>query len=263
MLEISMVTRCPTATARCSPRSWGSTTATSTFDASPGTAEMHVVVIGAGFSGMLAAIQLEPRRDRLHRAREGRDGRRDLVGEHLSGLRRRHADASVLAVVRSAPGLVALLRQAARAVRLPRAASPPSTASRNRSGSASRSRRPTGTTDEQLWRIRTTDADGTAGELTRANAIITGTGLLQPPACPRIHGLERFAGPAMHTARWDPSVSDRGQARRRDRHRGERDAARPQHRRRRRAGHRLPALGAVGDPPPQLHARGRPPPSSC
>ena len=40
--------------------------------------------------------------------------------------------------------------------------------------------------------------------------IITGTGFFNRPAYPRIPGLDRFTGPAMHTARWDPSVSLEG-----------------------------------------------------
>jgi 4-hydroxyacetophenone monooxygenase len=61
----------------------------------------------------------------------------------------------------------------------------------------------------QVWRVRVRSADGSRREHV-ANAVITGVGLLNRPAYPEIPGLETFAGPCMHTARWDNSVDVSG-----------------------------------------------------
>jgi cation diffusion facilitator CzcD-associated flavoprotein CzcO len=50
-----------------------------------------------------------------------------------------------------------------------------------------------------VWRVRTS-----RGEI-EARALITATGGLSRPAYPSIAGLERFAGPKFHSARWDHS----------------------------------------------------------
>lgn len=49
------------------------------------------------------------------------------------------------------------------------------------------------------WSIETSQ-----GQLT-ASVLVSATGQLSEPALPRIPGLERFTGPAFHTARWDHS----------------------------------------------------------
>ena len=60
------------------------------------------------------------------------------------------------------------------------------------------------------------DTDGTwtvrlrNGEDLRARALITATGQLNRPLYPNLPGLERFAGAAFHTARWDHGVELRG-----------------------------------------------------
>ncbi|MFF5051626.1 flavin-containing monooxygenase [Micromonospora sp. NPDC000663] len=51
------------------------------------------------------------------------------------------------------------------------------------------------------WRLRT--ADG--AELT-ADVLVPAVGQLSRPVVPALPGTQRFAGPAMHTARWDPAV---------------------------------------------------------
>ena len=51
--------------------------------------------------------------------------------------------------------------------------------------------------DRQCWRIQTTTLRLTAG------AIIDGSGPLSEPTYPAIEGLDRFAGPIFHSARWD------------------------------------------------------------
>jgi cation diffusion facilitator CzcD-associated flavoprotein CzcO len=51
------------------------------------------------------------------------------------------------------------------------------------------------------WRIMTTD-----GRKDVADVIVAATGVLHHPAMPDIPGLEDFAGPCFHSARWDHSV---------------------------------------------------------
>jgi 4-hydroxyacetophenone monooxygenase len=58
---------------------------------------------------------------------------------------------------------------------------------------------------EALWYVRTRKADGTEQVLT-CNVLVTAVGALNRPAVPNIPGLKEFAGPAFHTARWDESV---------------------------------------------------------
>ncbi|MCB0978667.1 MAG: NAD(P)/FAD-dependent oxidoreductase [Acidimicrobiales bacterium] len=52
------------------------------------------------------------------------------------------------------------------------------------------------------WIVRT-DRDDTL----RARFVITGTGPLSRPKLPAVEGLDTFAGPAFHTSRWDYSVT--------------------------------------------------------
>ena len=54
---------------------------------------------------------------------------------------------------------------------------------------------------EGQWRIQTT-----AGHIDHADVVIAATGVLHHPNMPDFAGLESFAGRAMHTARWDDSV---------------------------------------------------------
>lgn len=54
--------------------------------------------------------------------------------------------------------------------------------------------------DAKLWRIATTTADGPRDYT--ANAIICASGLLARPNLPKLPGMESFAGPSFHTARW-------------------------------------------------------------
>jgi len=58
--------------------------------------------------------------------------------------------------------------------------------------------------EAQRWRI-----DTSAGRFT-AKVLVSGTGPLVEPRIPDFPGLESFAGPAMHSARWDHSVDLRG-----------------------------------------------------
>lgn len=63
--------------------------------------------------------------------------------------------------------------------------------------------------DRHEWVVTVRTADGGRETLT-ANVVITATGYLNRPAYPTIEGLEDFAGPCMHTARWRHDVEITG-----------------------------------------------------
>lgn len=55
------------------------------------------------------------------------------------------------------------------------------------------------------WRLRVRTPDG-AEETVTANAVISAVGQLNQPNYPDIPGIDRYAGVAMHSARWDTGV---------------------------------------------------------
>ena len=55
--------------------------------------------------------------------------------------------------------------------------------------------------DARLWRLATPD-----GRRFSARAVVSATGMLHEPKTPDIPGLDRFAGPVFHTARWRHDV---------------------------------------------------------
>ena len=57
----------------------------------------------------------------------------------------------------------------------------------------------------QGWDVRLRRPDGTE-EIERASVLISATGIFNPIKLPAIDGLERFAGPAFHTAHWPDDV---------------------------------------------------------
>lgn len=61
----------------------------------------------------------------------------------------------------------------------------------------------------QRWDVAYRDRQG-RGQALRANAMLSAVGQLNRPAVPKIAGLEDFAGPAFHTARWRKDVDLRG-----------------------------------------------------
>jgi cation diffusion facilitator CzcD-associated flavoprotein CzcO len=58
---------------------------------------------------------------------------------------------------------------------------------------------------QSIWRVRTSK-----GETVEGAALIGALGQLNKPQWPSIDGLEHFEGPVMHTARWDRSVPFEG-----------------------------------------------------
>lgn len=59
--------------------------------------------------------------------------------------------------------------------------------------------------EDLRWTVRIRNPDG-AEELIESNALISAVGQLNRPNMPDIPGVERFEGPAFHSARWDHSV---------------------------------------------------------
>jgi cation diffusion facilitator CzcD-associated flavoprotein CzcO len=59
--------------------------------------------------------------------------------------------------------------------------------------------------DAHLWRLETAD-----GDTITARHVIGATGVFSQPTAPDIPGIEDFAGTVMHTARWDHSTDLRG-----------------------------------------------------
>ena len=59
--------------------------------------------------------------------------------------------------------------------------------------------------DEHFWRVQTAD-----GEEVTARFVVGATGVFTDPKRPDIEGLDDFAGPVMHTARWDHGLDLRG-----------------------------------------------------
>lgn len=55
-----------------------------------------------------------------------------------------------------------------------------------------------------LWKVRLRTTDGT--EQVEANAVVTAVGQLNRPRYPEIKGRERFSGPAFHSAEWRHDV---------------------------------------------------------
>lgn len=63
--------------------------------------------------------------------------------------------------------------------------------------------------DRQCWSITVRTAEG-AEETLRANAVINAQGPIHFWEWPKIEGLDTFAGEKMHTAAWDPSIDLKG-----------------------------------------------------
>lgn len=59
--------------------------------------------------------------------------------------------------------------------------------------------------DERHWVVATRSTDGSSGTTT-ATYVVTATGFLSQPKLPDIPGVEEFAGELLHTADWDDTV---------------------------------------------------------
>lgn len=63
--------------------------------------------------------------------------------------------------------------------------------------------------EKQTWSVEVRNADGST-EVLVANAVISAVGLLNRPKIPDFKGLSDFAGPVMHTAQWDKNFDYAG-----------------------------------------------------
>ncbi len=63
--------------------------------------------------------------------------------------------------------------------------------------------------EAMAWIVRVTDREGRT-EALRANVVISAVGLLNVPKMPVIEGLDKFAGPCFHSARWPQGLDVRG-----------------------------------------------------
>ena len=59
--------------------------------------------------------------------------------------------------------------------------------------------------ESQRWQVKFTSTDSASDSLT-ANILISATGIFNPPVLPKIDGLDQFAGAAFHTAQWRDDV---------------------------------------------------------
>lgn len=57
--------------------------------------------------------------------------------------------------------------------------------------------------ETHTWRVETLDRSGAAGETLEAEFLIAAVGQLSRPVIPAIPGASAFAGPAFHSAQWD------------------------------------------------------------
>lgn len=209
MLEISLGERLPEDSGPMLAEELGILRRDVTLPAGARTDDLHVIVIGAGFSGILAAIQLA-RAGIAHTVLEKNDTAGGTWWEntypgcgvdtptHLYSLSfAQRAGWSRYFAKR--PQLFSYLQSVA-----------------GEHGAFENIRFGLEVTaaswddGEQRWRMRARDRAGATHELS-ANVVITGTGFFNRPAMPRIAGIDRFAGPSMHTACWDPTVAIEGQ----------------------------------------------------
>jgi 4-hydroxyacetophenone monooxygenase len=113
------------------------------------------------------------------------------------------------------------------------------------------------------WHITAQASDGWRQELS-ARFLVSAVGVLNRPKLPDIAGLGSFAGPVFHTAQWDKNFDWRGKrvamigkARGDDRHRRIRPSGRPDDRGRGRAIDDFSAFAALGGSQPELPRRCR------
>ncbi len=59
--------------------------------------------------------------------------------------------------------------------------------------------------ESKTWSVATVEADGTK-ETIEANLVISGTGIFNPAVYPDIDGLDEFAGTSFHTTRWPEEI---------------------------------------------------------
>ena len=116
-------------------------------------------------------------------------------------------------------------------------------------------RRSRGTSRRAVAGSRSEIRDGTT-EVLEAPFVISAVGSLNLPKLPEIPGMDDFAGPSFHSARWPDGARHHRHAVRAHRRRRERLPDRADDRGRRRAAHDLPAHGAVDAAQPGVPRHG-------
>ena len=204
--------------------------------------DLSVAIVGSGFSGIGLAIRLRKAGRRgLRRARTRRRRRRHLALQHVSRLRlRRPVEPRTRSRSRPTRTGRAPTRDSPRSART-------SSACRRSSACAPKIRLNCEVPQRRLGRRRAAlAARHVARPRDRAKVLVSGTGPLVEPRIPDFPGLETFAGPTLHSARWDHSARPaRASAWRRSAPAPRRSST-SRDRARRRAALRLPAHAAVG-----------------
>lgn len=164
----------------------------------------RVLVVGAGFAGVAAAVELE------------RAGERDVVvveqADEVGGTWRDNAYPGCACDVPSHlyslswapnPGWTRSFAPQAEIQRyLVDVATRTGVRARTRFGT--RLEQAAWDDAAQVWRVRTSRGD------LEAEVLVLGTGALSAPAVPDLPGLSSFAGEVFHSARWDPSFDPAG-----------------------------------------------------
>ena len=216
----------------------------------------HVIVIGAGMSGLLAAIRLEEAGIPYTVDREERWRRWHVVREHIPRLPRRHCQPLLLLLVRAQSRLARALLATKGAARLLRGLCgqirrAPARALRDRGGSHALGRccvRVGGDDSLQSWK-----GGETARECDHQRRRPA-----QPAEVSRYRRAGQLRGRRLPQRRVGARARSGGSKRRGDRHRCERASARARGRQAGRAALRLPALARLDVSQRQLpHARGQ------
>lgn len=164
----------------------------------------RVLVVGAGFAGVAAAVELE------------RAGERDVVvveqADEVGGTWRDNAYPGCACDVPSHlysfswapnPGWTRSFAPQQEIQRyLVDVATRTGVRARTRFGT--RLEAATWDDEAQVWRVRTSRGD------LDAEVLVLGTGALSAPAVPDLPGLSSFAGEVFHSARWDPAFDPAG-----------------------------------------------------
>ena len=162
----------------------------------------RVVIIGAGFGGLAAAVALRRRGIDDLTIIERADGVGGTWRQNIyPGCGVRHPEPPVLVLVRAEPGVEPHLRLSAGDPRLPgvgrrRLRPPPAPDARHAACAAC-----DGTRQRRTGRSSWTDGDTVV-----ADVVVSAVGLFGAARYPDIDGLADFSGTLMHTAQWDASV---------------------------------------------------------
>ena len=167
--------------------------------------KFHVLVIGAGMSGLLQALRLKEAGIPFTVVEKN-----DSVGgtwyeNQYPGLPRRHRQPLLLLLVRAIPVDRVLLapRRAARVLPALRQAPRPCRTYIRYNTEVTAAKY-----DEKhaVWDVELKSNTGGAPRKMRVNALVSAVGQLNRPRIPEIEGREKFSGVQLHSAEWDPEL---------------------------------------------------------